>query len=65
MTTEEKSATVEDDRPCERPARRWSDDTEDWYGCTLPEAAQLNWHWTGWNVEKSLASTAQIGHKFS
>ena len=32
---------VEGDRFGGKPARRWSDDTVDWCGCTLTEAAQL------------------------
>jgi len=24
-----------------RPARRWSDDISDWFGCSLPEAVHL------------------------
>jgi len=32
---------VEGDRPCGRRAKRWSDDTVEWCGCSLPEAVQL------------------------
>jgi len=32
---------VEGDRPCGKPAKRWSDDVIDWCGGTLPEAVQL------------------------
>jgi len=32
---------VNGNRPCGRPAKRWSDDIVDWCGCSLPEAVQL------------------------
>ena len=32
---------VEGDRPCGRPAKRWSDDIVEWCGCSLPEAVRL------------------------
>jgi len=48
-------------RPRGRPPRKWSDDIEEWYNCTSPEAVRLTEYKRGEKVSMlSLDSTAHM-----